>query len=91
MKEGKVGETPVLRPAETWTYRDRPGQTFAGGQATIEFEANCELGQGNGYGDALNQVAMGKIRNASLGYRRPDGALSSSRSRSRSRRRRRRC
>ena len=75
IKAGKVGETPVLRPAETWTYRDRPGQTFAGGQATIEFEANCELGQGNRYGESLNQVALNRIRNAGLVYRRPDGAM----------------
>jgi GWxTD domain-containing protein len=74
-KAQAVGETPVLRPAETWTFRDRPGQTFAGGQATIEFEANCELGQGNRYGDALNQVAMNKIRNTTLQYRRPDGSM----------------
>ena len=75
MKSENVGETPVLRPAQTWTYRDRPGQSFAGGQATIEFEANCELGQGNRYGEALSQVATNRIRNTTLQYRRPDGAM----------------
>jgi GWxTD domain-containing protein len=75
MKAHPVGETPVLKPAQTWTYRDRPGQTFAGGQATIEFEANCELGQGNRYGEALSQVAASRIRNTTLQYKRPDGAM----------------
>src|SRR5262249_56598444 len=33
MKQDKVsGDVPSLRPSEIWTYRDRPGQTFAGGQ-----------------------------------------------------------
>ena len=31
MKSESQGETPMLRAPETWTYRDRPGETFAGG------------------------------------------------------------
>ena len=69
MKSEAVGETPLLRTPETWTYRDRPGQTFAGGEARISFSGNCELPQGNRFGDALNQVAASKIRNTNLGYR----------------------
>ena len=74
MKSEPPRETPALRPAETWTYRDRPGQTFAGGEAKVTFEPNCELGQGNRYAEALAQVARGKIRSTNLLYRRGDGA-----------------
>src|SRR5687768_8525204 len=50
MKAQPVAEEPMLRPPETWTYRDRPGQTFAGGEAKISFSGNCELPQGNRLG-----------------------------------------
>ena len=73
MKAEPVGETPMLRTAETWTYRDRPGQTFAGGEAKIAFSGNCELPQGNRFGEALNQIAQSKIRNTNLGYRQDQG------------------
>ena len=74
-KAEKIGEVPVLRPAETWTYRDRPGQTFTGGEAKITFAPNCELPQGNTYGAALEQLALSRIRNTALQYRRADGAM----------------
>jgi GWxTD domain-containing protein len=69
MKSEPVGETAMLRTPETWTYRDRPGQTFAGGEAKIAFSGNCELPQGNRFGEALSQVAASKIRNTNYGYR----------------------
>jgi GWxTD domain-containing protein len=76
MKSEPVGETPMLRTPETWTYRDRPGQTFAGGEAKISFAGNCELPQGNRFGEALSQIASSKIRNTNLGYKQgPDGKL----------------
>ena len=76
MKAEPLGETPMLRPAETWTYRDRPGQTFAGGEAKISFSGNCALPQGNRFGDALNLIAQSKIRNTNLGYKQgADGRL----------------
>ena len=76
MKSEPVGETPMLRTPETWTYRDRPGQTFSGGQARISFSGNCELPQGNRFGEALNQIAASKIRNTNLGYKQgADGKL----------------
>jgi len=76
MKSEPVGETPMLRTPETWTYRDRPGQTFEGGEARIGFSGNCELPQGNRFGEALNQVAASKIRNTNLGYKQGvDGKL----------------
>lgn len=76
MKSEAVGETPMLRKPETWTYRDRPGQTFTGGEARISFSGNCELPQGNRFGDQLNKVAASKIRNTNLGYKQgADGKL----------------
>jgi GWxTD domain-containing protein len=75
MKSEPAGETPMLRTPETWTYRDRPGQTFAGGEAQITFSGNCELGQGNRYAEALNRVAVSKIRSMNLVYRGPDGRM----------------
>ena len=76
MKSEPVGETAMLRTPETWTYRDRPGQTFAGGEAKISFTGNCELPQGSRFGDALNQVASSKIRNTNYGYKQgPNGKL----------------
>ena len=76
VKAEPAGETPMLRTPETWTYRDRPGQTFVGGEAKIGFSGNCELPQGNRFGEALNQIASSKIRNTNLGYKQgADGKL----------------
>src|SRR5688500_4278364 len=50
MKSEGVGES-MLRGPETWVYRDRPGQTFVGGEARIAFSGNCELPQGNRVGE----------------------------------------
>ena len=76
MKAEPGGETPMLRTPETWTYRDRPGQTFAGGEAKISFQGNCELPQGNRFKDQLNKIAANKIRNTNFGYKQgADGKL----------------
>lgn len=76
IKSEPVGETPMLRTAETWTYRDRPGMTFVGGTATVQFAGNCELPQGNRMGEQLAAVAASRIRNTNLGYSQtPDGRL----------------
>jgi GWxTD domain-containing protein len=69
MKSDKqVGDAPTLRPAEVWTYRDRPGQTFAGGQVQIAFEKDCQLPQGARLGEQLNRVAESKIAHPNLAY-----------------------
>jgi GWxTD domain-containing protein len=76
MKADPAGEMPMLRAPETWTYRDRPGQTFAGGEARISFSGNCELPQGNRFGESLNRIAATKIRNTNYGYKQgPGGKL----------------
>jgi GWxTD domain-containing protein len=69
MKQDKAtGDAPALRTAEIWTYRDRPGQTFAGGQVQIAFEKDCQLPQGARLGDQLNRVAESKIVHPNLAY-----------------------
>jgi GWxTD domain-containing protein len=77
MKQDKnTGDAPSLRPAEIWTYRDRPGQTFAGGQVQIAFEKDCQLPQGARLGEQLNRVAESKIAHPNLGYAKtPDGHI----------------
>ena len=76
MKAEGVSESAMLRPPETWVFRDRPGQTFAGGEARISFAGNCELPQGNRLGEALIKAAESKIVNTNLGYKQgPDGRL----------------
>jgi GWxTD domain-containing protein len=70
------GDAPSLRPPEVWTYRDRPGQTFAGGQVQIAFEKDCQLPQGARLSDQLNKVAESKIVHPNLAYKKgPDGKL----------------
>jgi len=69
-------ETPSLRPPETWTFRDRPGQTFTGGEVQIGFERDCQLPQGARLGEQLNRVAESKITQPGLDYRKgPDGKI----------------
>jgi GWxTD domain-containing protein len=77
MKQDKQsGDAPSLRPPEVWTYRDRPGQTFAGGQVQIAFEKDCQLPQGARLSEQLNRVAEGKIAHPNLAYKKgPDGKI----------------
>jgi GWxTD domain-containing protein len=77
MKQEKAsGEVPSLRGSEVWTYRDRPGQTFAGGQVQIQFEKDCQLPQGARLGEQLNRVAESKIAHPNIAYpKTPDGHI----------------
>jgi len=77
MKQDKQsGDAPSLRPSEIWTYRDRPGQTFAGGQVQIQFEKDCQLPQGARLSEQLNKVAESKIARPNLAYKKgPDGHI----------------
>ncbi len=77
MKQDKVsGDVPSLRPSEIWTYRDRPGQTFAGGQVQIQFEKDCQLPQGARLGEQLSRVAQDRVVHPNLAYTKtPDGHL----------------
>ncbi|HUG53923.1 MAG TPA: GWxTD domain-containing protein [Vicinamibacteria bacterium] len=74
--EPAMAEVPSLRPPETWTFRDRPGQTFTGGEVKIAFERDCRLPQGARLGEQLNRVAESKIAQPGLDYRKgPNGKI----------------
>jgi GWxTD domain-containing protein len=60
-------DIPGARGPETWTYKDRPGQTFAGGKAEMTFDADCAAPPG--FNDQLNRVAEGRIVQPNLNYR----------------------
>ena len=60
-------ESPGLRSPETWTYRDRPGQTFTGGKAVIAFDGDCRAP--SGFSDQLDRVARSKVVQPNIDYR----------------------
>jgi GWxTD domain-containing protein len=62
-----VSVNPLVHTAETWIYRDRPGQTFKGGEARIAFDSTC-LGGGD-LKASLDRVAESKIQQPNLAYR----------------------
>jgi len=63
------------RRPETWTYRDRPGMTFKGGQIQISFDEECQLPQGGRFGEQLAQLAARKIGNPNIDYQVSNGRL----------------
>jgi GWxTD domain-containing protein len=65
--EGTV--SPGLRPAETWIYKDRPNQTFTGGQAQIALDTECRFPMGSRVSEQLNRVAEQKIAHPNIDYR----------------------
>ncbi len=55
------------RMPETWTYRDRPGQTFAGGRQEVTLSDEC---RGNKTLDnQLDRIAASKVVQPNLDYR----------------------
>ena len=60
---------PGYRAPQTWTYRDRPGQTFQGGKAVIAFDAECRAPAG--FSRAARPHRRGEGRAAQ--HRLPDG------------------
>jgi len=67
-KEGG-SESLGPRAPETWTYRDRPGQTFSGGQAQIAFDRECRLPEGTKLYEQLDRLAAARIVNPNIDYR----------------------
>jgi GWxTD domain-containing protein len=61
--------TVGLRKPETWIYR---GPRFGGGEARIDFDAECQLPQGARLGEQLESVARAKITRPELDYRTDD-------------------
>ncbi len=52
---------------QTWTYRDRPGQTFQGGKAVIAFDADCRAP--GGFSSQLDRIAASRVLHPSIDYR----------------------
>jgi GWxTD domain-containing protein len=57
----------LTRVPQTWIYRDRPGQTFEGGEARIGFDGECRAPRG--IQGVLDQIAASKIAQPQLEYR----------------------
>jgi GWxTD domain-containing protein len=59
--------SPGLRAPQTWTYRDKPGQTFQGGKAVIAFDADCRAP--SGFPQQLDRIAASKVLQPNINYR----------------------
>jgi GWxTD domain-containing protein len=66
VRKSSGGDTGARGP-ETWLYKDRPNQTFTGGKAEMQFDAECTGPAG--FNDTLNRVAEGKIAQPNINYR----------------------
>jgi GWxTD domain-containing protein len=67
VRKDPVTETRGPRVPETWTYLDRPGQTFQGGKAVISFDAECRAPLG--VAAQLEQVAAARVLHPNIDYR----------------------
>jgi GWxTD domain-containing protein len=73
---GEPSEVKKEDEGETWTYKDRPGQTFQGGQAVIAFDEACQGPSGPGFRGQMDRVAEAKIGHPNIDYRLgPDGHI----------------
>ena len=61
------GSTIVHRSAETWTYTDKPGRTFAGGKVQIAFDPDCRGTAG--LAGQLDRIAGAKVVHPNIDYR----------------------
>jgi GWxTD domain-containing protein len=59
--------SPGMLVPQTWTYRDRPGQTFQGGKAVIAFDSDCRAP--SGFAAQLDRVAAAKVLQPNIDYR----------------------
>lgn len=74
IKKDPVGENPGFRAPETWTFKSRPGMSFAGGQAKISLDPECKLANAAA-GKELDRIAGGLILNPNLVYKVTGGKL----------------
>jgi GWxTD domain-containing protein len=65
--QGDTAASTGLRGAETWTYRDKPGQTFQGGKAVIAFDPDCRAP--GGFVTQLDRIAAAKVVQPNIDYR----------------------
>jgi GWxTD domain-containing protein len=59
--------SPGMLVPQTWTYLDRPGQTYQGGKAMVSFDAQCRAP--GGFATQLDRVAAAKILHPNIDYR----------------------
>jgi len=70
VKKQPVGEITGPRGSgEAWTYKDRPGRTFKGGQVEIALDGDCRLPPGSSLSQQLNKVAENRIAHPNIDYR----------------------
>jgi GWxTD domain-containing protein len=56
-------------PGQVWTYKDRPGFTFQGGQIQVPFGADCSLPEDSGFAEQLDRPAEARIVSPNIGYK----------------------
>ena len=66
VQDDAAGSPGYLAP-QTWTYRDRPGQTFQGGKAVIAFDPECRAPAG--FSEQLDRIAAAKVLQPNIDYR----------------------
>jgi len=54
---------------ETWTYKDSPGRSFAGGQAAISFTDTCRGPESKEFGQQIDRIAESKLAHPNIDYR----------------------
>ena len=73
-KEGAARARACALP-ETWTYKDRPGLTFAGGTLVLSLDEECTLPPGD-FVKQLDRVAANRVAHPNISYKpRKDGKL----------------
>jgi GWxTD domain-containing protein len=65
--QDEAASSPGLLVPQTWTYRDRPGQTFQGGKAVIAFDSDCRAPAG--FSAQLDRIAAAKVLQPNINYR----------------------
>lgn len=76
VKQDTSGEVFGSRKPEVWTFKDRPGFTFSGGQIQVAFDAACQVPPTSRFVEQLNRPAEVRIVNPNIGYKQTrDGHL----------------
>jgi GWxTD domain-containing protein len=75
VKADGTGERLGTRVPEVWTYKNRPGFTFVGGELKVSVDAHCQI-QATDFVQQFARLAEGKIVSPNIGYRKTaDGHL----------------
>jgi GWxTD domain-containing protein len=69
VKKDQSGETATLRAPEIWTFKDRPGFKFPGGQIQVPFDDACRLPAGSHFAEQLGRPAEARIVSPNIGYK----------------------